>query len=303
MTFSVSKQYAVIKSQSHPALGSPSPKPFLTFCQAPRKVRVRYHWQLLSKRLVPKEDTITTGAVIHPSNTIVAARKEPLLQDLSKHSDQAFVRSLLCQHHPVAAPTQGGHIQDLHNLLQGMTLSDSSFDTVTWSRKTTEESISLSRSSFTPSTSTSTRSVPKNKAPIPPSTSARSTATPSHPHPQASSMVVQTPRQVTASIPIPSAIRPPRADQTPEGFWVITVGQEVGVFYRWADVAERTNFISASYDEGRVRAVPLAGGPFWPSPPESSPNPPSPTLSMGSSASEDSLWLQVEDLTETMSQL
>ncbi|KAG2108080.1 hypothetical protein DEU56DRAFT_917162 [Suillus clintonianus] len=218
-------------------------------------------------------------------------------------------------------PTQGGHIQDLHNLLQGMTLSDSSFDTVTWSRKTTEESISLSRSSFTPSTSTSTRSVPKNKAPIPPSTSARSTATPSHPHPQASSMVVQTPRQVTASIPIPSAIRPPRADQTPEGFWVITVGQEVGVFYRWADVAERTNFISgniqkrytsfqralaaytASYDEGRVRAVPLAGGPFWPSPPESSPNPPSPTLSMGSSASEDSLWLQVEDLTETMSQL
>ncbi|KAG2109132.1 hypothetical protein DEU56DRAFT_762485 [Suillus clintonianus] len=196
-------------------------------------------------------------------------------------------------------PTQGGHIQDLHNLLQGMTLSDSSFDTVTWSRKTTEESISLSRSSFTPSTSTSTRSVPKNKAPIPPSTSARSTATPSHPHPQASSMVVQTPRQVTASIPIPSAIRPPRADQTPEGFWVITVGQEVGCVLPLRALAAYT----ARYDEGRVRAVPLAGGPFWPSPPESSPNPPSPTLSMGSSASEDSLWLQVEDLTETMSQL
>ncbi|KAG2034624.1 hypothetical protein BDR03DRAFT_828524, partial [Suillus americanus] len=58
----------------------------------------------------------------------------------------------------------------------------------------------------------------------------------------------------------------------PEGFWVITVGQEVGVFYHWADVAEPTNFVSKSvqkryasfqealdvytvkYNEGRVRA-------------------------------------------------
>ncbi|KAG1776950.1 hypothetical protein EV702DRAFT_970665 [Suillus placidus] len=136
-------------------------------------------------------------------------------------------------------------------------------------------------------------------------------------------MVAQTPYQVTAAVPMPSDIHPPRPDQTPEGFWVIMVGQEVGVFYRWADVAERTNFVSgnvqkryasfqqalaaytAGCDEGRVRAVPLAGGPFWPSPPESEPNPPSPTLSVGSSASSDSydLWLQVEDLTETMRQL
>ncbi|KAJ8589115.1 hypothetical protein M405DRAFT_714000, partial [Rhizopogon salebrosus TDB-379] len=58
----------------------------------------------------------------------------------------------------------------------------------------------------------------------------------------------------------------------PEGFWVITVGQEVGIFYHWADVAERTNFISGNvqksypsfqkalevytvkYNEGRVHA-------------------------------------------------
>ncbi|KAG0699332.1 hypothetical protein DFH29DRAFT_766188, partial [Suillus ampliporus] len=62
------------------------------------------------------------------------------------------------------------------------------------------------------------------------------------------------------------------ADIKPEGYWVITVGQEVGVFYHWADVAERTNFISGNvqksypsfqqalevytvkYNEGRVRA-------------------------------------------------
>ncbi|KAG1894667.1 uncharacterized protein F5891DRAFT_917385, partial [Suillus fuscotomentosus] len=32
----------------------------------------------------------------------------------------------------------------------------------------------------------------------------------------------------------------------PEGFWVVTVGQEVGIFYHWADVAERTNFVSGN---------------------------------------------------------
>ncbi|KAG1790132.1 uncharacterized protein HD556DRAFT_1306520 [Suillus plorans] len=144
-------------------------------------------------------------------------------------------------------------------------------------------------------------------------------STPPHPQPQALQTVTQTPCQVTAVLK-PSDIRPPRADEVPEGFWAITVGQEVGVFYRWADVAERTNFVSGNvqkgypsfqqaltayavkYDEGRVRAVPLPGGPFWPSPPESSPNIPSPVDSSASSDSHD-LWSQLEDLTETMSQL
>ncbi|KAG2752143.1 hypothetical protein P692DRAFT_201688657, partial [Suillus brevipes Sb2] len=89
----------------------------------------------------------------------------------------------------------------------------------------------------------------------------------------------QTLCQVT--IPMPSEIHPPRAGETPEGFWVIIVGQEVGVFYLWSDVAERTHFVSGNiqkrylsfqealsaytvkYDEGRVRAVPLPGGTFW----------------------------------------
>ncbi|KAG1743565.1 uncharacterized protein EDB91DRAFT_1247063 [Suillus paluster] len=211
-----------------------------------------------------------------------------------------------------SCPTRGDHIQDLHNLLQGMTLSDSSFDTITWSCKTTEESIALSRSSLMPSTPASICFVPKKKAPISPSTTARSTATPSHPQPQASPMVAQTLCQVMAAVPMPSDIHPPQADQTPEGFWVITVGQEVGVFYRCGNVQKHyVSFqqVLAAYtagcDEDRVQAVPLAGGPFWPSTSESLPNPPSPTLSVGSSVSSDSydLWLQVEDLTETMSQL
>ncbi|KAG1819865.1 uncharacterized protein BJ212DRAFT_1205016, partial [Suillus subaureus] len=32
----------------------------------------------------------------------------------------------------------------------------------------------------------------------------------------------------------------------PEGFWAITVGQEVGIFYHWADVAECTNYVSGN---------------------------------------------------------
>ncbi|KAG1894801.1 uncharacterized protein F5891DRAFT_960867, partial [Suillus fuscotomentosus] len=97
----------------------------------------------------------------------------------------------------------------------------------------------------------------------------------------------------------------------PDGFWVITVGQEVGIFYHWymADVAERTNFISGNvqkrypsfqealkvytvkFNEGGVRTVPIPGGPFWPSSP-------SPSLS----AESDEMWSQVDDLSETMSQ-
>jgi hypothetical protein len=139
-------------------------------------------------------------------------------------------------------PSQHDHIQDLRNLLQGMTLSgahfifwnltrshsliDSSFNTVTWSRKTTEESITLSKSSLPLSTPA------KKPAPTLPSTSARLNPLrrPPSTAPQ-SQTVAQTLCQVT--IPTPSEIHPPRAGETPEGFWVIIVGQEVGVFYRW----------------------------------------------------------------------
>lgn len=77
-----------------------------------------------------------------------------------------------------------------------------------------------------------------------------------------------------------------------------------------ADVAERTHFVSGNvhkgyplfqkaleaytvqYNEGRVRAVPIPGGPFWPSA-----SPPSPSWS----ASSDDLWSQVDDVSGTIS--
>ncbi|KAG1837201.1 hypothetical protein C8R48DRAFT_680364 [Suillus tomentosus] len=107
--------------------------------------------------------------------------------------------------------------------------------------------------------------------------------------------------------PTPDEIHPPQAGLKPEGFWVIIIGKEVGVFYCWADVAEQTNFqalhaYTVKYNERSIHAVPIPGGPFWPmnSPvsPASPPPPTSPTLSIDS----DDLWSQVEDLSDTMSQ-
>ncbi|KAG2353337.1 hypothetical protein BDR07DRAFT_1309837, partial [Suillus spraguei] len=133
--------------------------------------------------------------------------------------------------------------------------------------------------------------------------------------PSSSSSHSQSPTSVAlpslpaTQVPKPGDIIPPHAGLEAEGFWVITVGQEVGIFYHWADVAERTHFVSGNiqkwypsfqkalevytvqYNEGRVRAVPIPGGPFWPSP-----SPPSPSWSSDS----DDLWSQVDDLSETM---
>ncbi|KAG1892503.1 hypothetical protein F4604DRAFT_1913225 [Suillus subluteus] len=47
-------------------------------------------------------------------------------------------------------------------------------------------------------------------------------------------------------VPAPNNIQVPHANLKPEGFWVITIGQEVGIFYHWADVAEQVNFISGN---------------------------------------------------------
>lgn len=131
-------------------------------------------------------------------------------------------------------------------------------------------------------------------------------------------------RSNSIGAPTPGDIQAPHSGVDAEGFWVIIVGQEVGIFYTWyiwltstsniidgllrADVAERTNFISGNiqkwypsfekalaaytvkYNEGSVRAVPIPGGPF-------SPDVPSPTLS----ATSDDLWSQVEDLSDSVS--
>ena len=101
-----------------------------------------------------------------------------------------------------------------------------------------------------------------------------------------------------APVPHPSCILPPKRGTNVQSYYVITVGQEVGIFYTWyvfftvrcdlvftlhrPEVATRTNDISGNthkryssfsqalnayekmYNKGCVRAVPVPGGPFWP---------------------------------------
>ncbi|KAI6011802.1 hypothetical protein BKA83DRAFT_4065326, partial [Pisolithus microcarpus] len=112
-------------------------------------------------------------------------------------------------------------------------------------------------------------------------------------------------------IPHPSDV--PRPTSMPEGFYLIIVGQEVGIFYTWKDAALRVLEISgavyykcktfqqaladytAAYNKGELRAIPTPGGPFWPTAPRT----PSPVLSEG----EQSYWAAVDDLSDVFSQV
>ncbi|KAI5999232.1 hypothetical protein EDD15DRAFT_2134288, partial [Pisolithus albus] len=99
----------------------------------------------------------------------------------------------------------------------------------------------------------------------------------------------------------------------PEGYYLVIVGQEVGIFYMWKDAALRVLEISgavyykcrtfqqalasymAAYNKGELRAIPNPGGPFWPTAVRT----PSPVLSEG----EQSYWAEVDDLTDVLSQV
>ncbi|KAI5987213.1 hypothetical protein EDD15DRAFT_2141674, partial [Pisolithus albus] len=84
----------------------------------------------------------------------------------------------------------------------------------------------------------------------------------------------------TAAIPHPLDV--PRPTSMPEGYYLVIVGQEVGIFYTWKDAALRVLEISsavyykcrtfqqaladymAAYEKGELHAIPNPGGPFWP---------------------------------------
>ncbi|KAG1785399.1 uncharacterized protein HD556DRAFT_1249911, partial [Suillus plorans] len=108
------------------------------------------------------------------------------------------------------------------------------------------------------------------------------------------------------SIPHQSTFNSP-----PEGhnskFYVITVGQQVGLFFHWNDVAQRVNRVSGNihykcdmfqealvqytraYKNGELCAIPMPGSPFWP------------TKSQTMSSDEEDIWSHIEDLSEQMS--
>ncbi|KAI6006014.1 hypothetical protein EDD15DRAFT_2154387, partial [Pisolithus albus] len=117
--------------------------------------------------------------------------------------------------------------------------------------------------------------------------------------------------------PNPSEIKPPSGDEPAEGFYVVTVGQEVGIFFSWLDASERVTNVpgaqhkryrtfkdalrayTGKYNEGAVRVTPLAGSRFWPS--QSVPNPTPP--STPSRTSSDEFWNHVDDISEIATRL
>ncbi|KAF9242898.1 hypothetical protein BU15DRAFT_60188 [Melanogaster broomeanus] len=145
-------------------------------------------------------------------------------------------------------------------------------------RKTTEERITITRSSRQPdatTTSPGSMSFPSPTSKLSTSPAKPSSRPAARPPPPAIHLSSYVP-----PVPHPSAILPPSRHATVQGYWVVTVSQEVSIFYSWSDVAERTDFISGNrqhkvssfedalavyrrkYNEGSVRAVPTPGGPF-----------------------------------------
>ncbi|KAI6111365.1 hypothetical protein F5141DRAFT_1003882, partial [Pisolithus sp. B1] len=111
-------------------------------------------------------------------------------------------------------------------------------------------------------------------------------------------------------IPHPSCILLLMSNTSVQGYYVITVGQEVGIFYNQLDVSAWTNNISGNthkqcrsffealkvymqmYNKGCVQAVPVPRGPFWPEAEQSD----SSTSHSSSPTSSTELWSQLGEL-------
>ncbi|KAG2059911.1 hypothetical protein BDR06DRAFT_855239, partial [Suillus hirtellus] len=84
----------------------------------------------------------------------------------------------------------------------------------------------------------------------------------------------------------PSISHPSTFNSPPEGhnskIYVITVGQQVGLFFHWNDVTQQVNCVSGNihykhntfqealmqytcaYENGKLCVIPIPGSPFWP---------------------------------------
>ncbi|KAG1770794.1 hypothetical protein EV702DRAFT_1202265 [Suillus placidus] len=124
---------------------------------------------------------------------------------------------------------------------------------------------------------------------------------------------------VASRTPHPDELYLPVGTQV-QGYYVVTIGQEVGIFFQWLDAkvcvdeisgashtrydhwADALELYTSHYNMGLLHAVPTVGGPFWPVG-TTHPTPlPSPTTTASSTNSED-LWSYLEDLSEHMSQV
>ncbi|KAI6001443.1 hypothetical protein EDD15DRAFT_2361849 [Pisolithus albus] len=123
----------------------------------------------------------------------------------------------------------------LHELFAELNVSDVTSSTVTWTCRTTEESLTISRAppstEPTPGIRSASHSPTTTLAPVE-RVANITTTRPRKPKGAVKSSTKPASAYIPP-IPHPSHILPPKSDVAVQGYYVITVGQEVGIFYTW----------------------------------------------------------------------
>ncbi|KAI5986551.1 hypothetical protein EDC04DRAFT_2615050 [Pisolithus marmoratus] len=146
--------------------------------------------------------------------------------------------------------SQGAPSHPLHELLAEMNISNVTSNNITWTCRITKESVMISCIPPAGETAASEPALGIQSSPpvtqAPPEHAA-GIATASQ---QKLKPAVKSPTKPTSMsippIPHPSCILLPKSNTAVQGYYVIMVGQEVGIFYTWPDVAVQMNNISGN---------------------------------------------------------
>ncbi|KAG1724204.1 uncharacterized protein EDB91DRAFT_1255340 [Suillus paluster] len=199
--------------------------------------------------------------------------------------------------------TSGGGLEDF---LSTMKISDISFDSVTYSKKTVEESVTfkIGDPHRTPRSPSHSRHAPRSPSPTHSTLSRTCLDVPEPKHRDRRSAAESDTAQFSTTQQATVASHTPHPDEQylpagtqVQGYYVVTVGQEVGIFF--AGLTPKYMLMESA---AHLTPVPTVGGPFWPVGIIHPTPPPSPTTTASSTNSED-LWSYLEDLSEHMSQV
>ena len=105
--------------------------------------------------------------------------------------------------------------------------------TITWKRKTVEEAVTIATGPDHSGNSNIHRRFQRDRTPSLTQSEAKSSASTTSSPKRRSSRSHRDPYGSNPLVPPPHKIKLPSPGDHPEGFWVITVGQEVGIFFHW----------------------------------------------------------------------
>ena len=108
--------------------------------------------------------------------------------------------------------------------------------TVTWKRKTVEETVTITTSPERSGNSNARRRVQRDRAPLLTKSSTPEAKPPASTTSSQRKLLSRSHRDPHGSnplVPPPHKIKLPSPGDHPEGFWVVIVGQEVGIFFHW----------------------------------------------------------------------